>query len=119
MKYSITLYSPSYCYLHVYTGVPDFLIKHHKHTPLKRDCFTIYIYIFILCHSEAITTLGHFLLPSYLFYKIIIILNTYSLKGNMSDSIEGLHRQYHFLKKFCKQPFFFFLAEITNVGKSS
>lgn len=39
--------------------------------------------------------------------QIIIILNTYSLKGNMSDSIEVLHRQCHFLKKFCKQPFFF------------
>lgn len=119
MKYSITLYSPSYRYLHVYTGVPDFLIKHHKHTPLKRDCFTIYIIYFHIMSLRSYYNVGSFPASKLLVLQIIIILNTYSLKGNMSDSIEGLHRQYHFLKKFCKQPFLFFLAEITNVGKSS
>lgn len=66
--------------------------------------YNLYFYIMSL---RSYYNVGSFPASKLLVLQIIIILNTYSLKGNMSDSIEGLHRQFHFLKKLCKQPFFF------------
>lgn len=67
-----SIMSPSDHNLHVCSGVPEFLMKHHKYIPSKRDCFPIYV--FTLSHSEAITILGHFLLPSYLLlYKLLLL----------------------------------------------
>lgn len=68
---------------------------------------------FHIMSPRSYYNVGSFPASKLLVLQIIIILNTYSLKGNMSLSIEVLHRQYHFLKKFCKQ-LFFFLAEITK-----
>lgn len=113
MKYSITLYSPTYHYLHVCSSVPDFLMKHTsthlwKGTVLQ-SIFSYYVtqkllqHWVISCFQVACSTNYHYI--KHLF-----------LKREHENKNTGVTKTESFFEEILQTTVFFSLAEITIVS---